>query len=61
MNIYDFDGTIYNGDSCKDIIKYGMKKHPFITMKALKKAKKLNKEYKQGLVSFIKAIKYQKH
>ena len=44
MNIYDFDGTIYNGDSCRDIVKYGLKKHPFITLKALKAAKKLNKE-----------------
>ena len=54
MNIYDFDGTIYNGDSCRDIIKYGLKKHPFITYRALKKAKKLNKEYENGLVSFEK-------
>ena len=54
MNIYDFDGTIYNGDSCRDIVKYGLKKHPFITYRALKKAKKLNKEYENGLVSFEK-------
>ncbi len=52
MNIYDFDGTIYNGDSCRDIVKYGLMKHPFITLKALKKAKKLNKEYQNSLVSF---------
>ena len=52
MNIYDFDGTIYNGDSCRDIVKYGLKRHPFITLKALKAAKKLNREYEKGLVSF---------
>ena len=52
MNIYDFDGTIYDGDSCRDIIKYGLKRHPIITLKALKKAKSLNKEYERGLVSF---------
>ncbi len=52
--VYDFDGTIYDGDSCKDIVKYGLKKHPFLTLKALKKAKKLNKEYEAGLVPFEK-------
>ena len=50
--VYDFDGTIYDGDSCRDIVKYGLRKHPFITMKALKKAKKLEKEHEAGLVSF---------
>ena len=52
--IYDFDGTIYDGDSCRDIVKYGLRKHPFITIRALKKANKLNKEYKAGLISFDK-------
>ena len=52
--VYDFDGTIYDGDSCRDIVKYGMKKHPILTMRALKKAKKLNKEYEENLVSFEK-------
>ena len=33
MNIYDFDGTIYDGDSCRDIVKYGLKKHPILTLK----------------------------
>ena len=54
MNIYDFDGTIYDGDSCRDIVKYGLRKHPFITLKALKVAKKLNGEYEKGLVPFEK-------
>ena len=52
MNIYDFDGTIYNGDSCKDIIIYGFKKHPSLVIKSLKKANKLNHDYKNGLVEF---------
>lgn len=52
MNIYDFDDTIYNGDTNRDIIVYGFKKHPFLVLKALKKAKKLQKEYKNGLVEF---------
>lgn len=28
MNIYDFDGTIYHGDSTMDFILYSLKKHP---------------------------------
>ena len=27
MNIYDFDGTIYDGDSSIDFFKYSLKKH----------------------------------
>ena len=52
MNIYDFDDTIYDGDTNRDIILYGFKKHPFLVMKALKKAKDLEKEYKRGMVEF---------
>ena len=52
MNIYDFDDTIYDGDTNRDIILYGFKKHPFLVMKALKKAKNLEKEYKRGMVEF---------
>jgi HAD superfamily phosphoserine phosphatase-like hydrolase len=50
--IYDFDGTIYDGDTCRDIVMYGLKTHPFITMKSLIKAKKLQKEYEAGFASF---------
>ena len=28
MNVYDFDDTIYNGDTNKDLIKYSLKKYP---------------------------------
>lgn len=28
MNIYDFDGTLYGGDSTFDFIRYSIKKHP---------------------------------
>ena len=28
MNIYDFDGTLYHGDSTMDFLKYSIKKHP---------------------------------
>ena len=52
MNIYDFDNTIYEGDSCKDIVFYGLKKHPKLTLNALFKANKLNKQYKKGQIPF---------
>ena len=54
MNLYDFDNTIYNGDSCEDLVIYGLKKHPIITLNSLMKANKLNKEYKKGLIEFEK-------
>ena len=28
MNIYDFDGTLYDGDSTFDFLKYSIRKHP---------------------------------
>ena len=52
MNIYDFDDTIYNGDTNRDIILYSFKKHPFKVIKALKKTKKLERDYKRGLITF---------
>lgn len=52
MNIYDFDGTIYDGDSCIDIVKYGLKKYPFKTLKCVLKAFMLNNKYTSGLVRF---------
>ncbi len=30
MNVYDFDGTIYDGDSSVDFYRYCLKKHPAI-------------------------------
>ena len=52
MNIYDFDNTIYNGDTNKDILLYSFKKHPFKVIKALNKTKKLERYYKRGLITF---------
>ena len=54
MNIFDFDNTIYDGDSCKDIVMYGLKKHFLLTMKSLIKASKLNRMYKKNLIPFEK-------
>ena len=28
MNIYDFEGTLYAGDSTMDFLKFSLKKHP---------------------------------
>lgn len=52
MNIYDFDNTIYDGDSNKDLILFALKKYPKIVIRSLKNAKKMNREYKHGLVEF---------
>ena len=52
MNIYDFDGTIYDGDSCKDIVLYGLKRYPKITSKSLYKSYRLNRLYKKGHIEF---------
>ena len=52
MTIYDFDNTIYKGDTNKDILLYSFKKHPFKVIKALKKTKKLERDYKRGLITF---------
>ena len=52
MNIYDFDNTIYNGDSCKDIVLYGLKKYPNIALKSLIKARIKNKDYKKNKIEF---------
>jgi len=35
MNIYDFDNTIYNGDTNVDIILYSLVRHPFKVCKSL--------------------------
>lgn len=52
MNVYDFDGTIYSGDSTRDIIIYGLVRHPLMVIKSLNRARKKNKEYKKGKCSF---------
>lgn len=52
MNLYDFDGTIYDGDSCYDIVMYGLKHYPFITLNSLIKSGVLRKKYKKGKVEF---------
>jgi HAD superfamily phosphoserine phosphatase-like hydrolase len=52
MNIYDFDGTIYEGDSCHDIVIFGLKHYPHLTLNSLIKAGVLRRKYKNGKISF---------
>ncbi len=52
MNLYDFDNTIYDGDTNTDIILYSLKYHPINVIRCLIKARKLKKEYRKGLISF---------
>jgi len=52
MNLYDFDNTVYDGDTNKDIIKFFIFKYPSKVIKCLLKANKLKKEYKKGRVEF---------
>jgi len=67
MNIYDFDDTIFSGDSSVEFIKYSLCKHPFLVLwcgvKGLKECiKYLFKKSNIGLIkselfSFVKYIK----
>ncbi len=70
MNIYDFDDTIYDGDTGIDIIKYSLIRHPFLTLRSLFKAAMLYKKYrnkeieldllKENLLKFVFQIKNHK-
>ena len=35
MNVYDFDGTIYDGDSTRDFYIYCLRKRPVLILKAI--------------------------
>ena len=62
MNIYDFDNTIFKGDSSVKFVKYSFLKHPLIvslsTIKALKEYIKGSNlgQIKSELFSFVKKI-----
>lgn len=36
MNVYDFDGTIYDGDSTVDFYLYCIRKHPWLIVYAFR-------------------------
>ena len=52
MNMYDFDGTIYNGDSGVDFLKYSLKRKPFLVSKSIIKAYFKYLKYKRGKAEF---------
>ena len=66
MNVYDFDGTIYDGDSGVDFVKFMFRKKKLLVLKYLLvslkyviryKTKKISfKEMKQNLFAFVKEI-----
>lgn len=66
MNIYDFDDTIFSGDSSVKFIKYSFCKHPFLVLWCLLKGIKESIKYlfkksnfgliKSELFSFVKHI-----
>ena len=64
MNIYDFDNTIFKGDSSVKFIKYSLLRHPYIVtrsllkvLKCLLKEKALNLTLvKSELFNFVKDI-----
>ena len=65
MNVYDFDGTIYDGDSTIDFYIFCLKKYPQIIFDlpnqikglVLYKIKKINKtEFKERFFSFLARV-----
>lgn len=65
MNVYDFDGTIYNGDSTVDFFLYVLKRNPSVLLYLPKQAwgfilyrtKRIDKtELKEHFFSFLSAI-----
>lgn len=70
MNVYDFDKTIYSGDSTTDFFLFSLKRHPsilclipsifygFIKFYVFKKGTKT--QFKQRIMYFVKKINYQK-
>ena len=54
MNIYDFDNTIYEGDTVVDMMLYGFKKYPFKVIKCVIRGLKLKKKYNSLNISEVK-------
>lgn len=62
VNVYDFDGTIYDGDSSVDFFKFAVKKNPKILLRGFrilyfgagyKFGKKTKEEFKSAFFSFV--------
>lgn len=52
MNIYDFDDTIYAGDTMVDIFKYSIVRHPILVIRSIFNAIKYYQKYKKGIINF---------
>jgi len=52
MNIYDFDDTIYAGDTMVDILKYSIVRHPILVIRSIFNAIKYYQKYKKGIINF---------
>lgn len=52
MNIYDFDDTIFDGDSSLYFIRYSLIRHPFIVLVAFIKTIIPFIKYKKGIIKF---------
>lgn len=68
MNVYDFDGTIYDGDSTVDFFLYSLKKNPALLRYLPKQTwgfllyicKRISKtQLKEYFFSFLKGIDYR--
>ncbi len=55
MNVYDFDNTIYDGESCFDLFKFYMKKDPSL-LKLFPTVVKGFARYKKGEISIDEMI-----
>lgn len=69
MNVYDFDGTIYDGDSTVDFFMFALKRKPFLICYVLRQAwgfllyglKRISKtELKEYFFSFLSGIDAEK-
>lgn len=52
MNIYDFDDTIYAGDTMVDILKYSIVRHPFLVLSSILNTIKCYLKYKNKKAPF---------
>ena len=55
MNVYDFDNTIYDGESCFDLFKFYMKKDPSL-LKLFPMVVKGFARYKKGAISLNEMV-----
>ena len=53
MNVYDFDGTIYDGDSSVDFWLYSIRKKPSVFLKCLPELAETDPERKMEGTLFL--------